>query len=134
MKTKSKWVNGKQSVITNERGHSAVTDLPEAKKGTNSSYTAIEMTLMSLAACITTIYSVISENKKSSLYDMEVEVEAEQDKETINSVNMTVEILTDSTREQATKIFEQTLQACPVGILFKRAGVDLDYSLQIHNP
>ncbi len=132
MKAVSKWIKGKQSVITNERGHSAVTDLPKAKNGKDSSYTALEMTLMSLASCITTIYSVISENKNSELYDMEVEIEAEQDKETINSVNMIVDILTSSSREQATRIFEQTLQACPVGILFKRAGIDIDYSLQIH--
>lgn len=134
MTIKSKWVEKKMSVLTNNRGHNAVVDLPEGKKGTDSACTALELTLMSLGGCITTIYAIIAENKKVNLYDMEVEIEAEQDKQTINAVHITADILTDASKEDATNVFENTLKSCPVGVLFDRAGVTTDYTLQIHSP
>ncbi len=134
MKISAKWVENKLSVLTNERGHSAVVDLPNESKGQNSSYTALEMTLMSLGGCITTIYSVIAQNKKVPIYDIKVEIEAEQDKKTINSLNINIDILTTAEESEAKKIFKNTMESCPVGILFERAGVDIDYSVEIHHP
>lgn len=134
MKISSKWVENKLSVITNGRGHGAIVDLPEAKKGQNSSYTALEMCLMSLGGCITTIYSVIAENKKITLYDIKLDIEAEQDEKTISSVHVNIDILTTADEKQAKRVFKNTMETCPVGIIFERAGIDMDYTVEVHHP
>ncbi len=132
MRVKSKWIEARMSVITDERGHNAVVDIEKEKNGTNSSYSALEMCLMSLAGSITTIYSMIADDKKVSLYDMIVDIEAELDKETINYIHITADILTSASIDNAKKVFDDTIKACPVSILFGRAGVVIDYTVEIH--
>ena len=131
MKVTSKWVEGKASLITNDRNHSAVVDLPKDLNGTDISYTALEMTLMSLGGCISTICAVIAEKKKISFDALKVDIDAEKDKQTICSVNITANITTSGSEEDAKKVFEGSLKACPVGILFEKAGVKLNHTLNI---
>ena len=56
MKAKSILTEGYRSVINDSRGHEIITDMPESNNGNDTGPTALELTVMSLAGCITTIF------------------------------------------------------------------------------
>ena len=127
-----KLVDGKRSVIDNGREHALVTDLPKAQGGANTGPTALELAVMALAGCFTTIYSVIAANKKVPFESLEVHLEAEKpDKgKTIESVKVKATVVS-SDPERARKTWDDMMHVCPVGELFKRAGVKIDVELEV---
>ena len=64
MKAKSVWIDGYRSVVDNGRGHSVIVDLPLEQNGANTAPTAVELTAMSLAGCVTTIFKVVAVKRK----------------------------------------------------------------------
>ncbi|MDK2463414.1 MAG: osmotically inducible protein C, partial [Candidatus Korarchaeota archaeon] len=63
MRARSKLVEGFRSVIDDGRGHSVVTDLPKDMGGTDTAPTALELAVMALAGCITTIFAMVAKGK-----------------------------------------------------------------------
>jgi len=58
---------------------------------------------------------------------MEVDVNAEQknDAPTITNIHFILSIQTTHEKEKIEKCLEHTLKTCPVGVLFKQAGVEI---------
>ena len=96
MKSTSLWTRKFQSVVDNGRNHSMVIDLPEAKGGSNSGPTALEMCVMSFSGCVGTIFAMVAQKMRIEFERMEVEVNAEQknDAPTISDIHfvMTIQI------------------------------------------
>lgn len=127
MKSISLWTRKFQSVVDNGRNHSMVIDLPEAKGGSNSGPTALEMCVMSLSGCVGTIFAMVAEKMRLKFEKLEVELIAEQSQNapTITDVHFTLRIQTSEERQKIEKCLDLTINTCPVGVLFKQAGVSI---------
>jgi len=126
MKSKSLLLEGYQSVIDNGRNHSVVTDLPN---GANVGASALELTVMSLAGCISTIFKTTAEKMRIPLDRIEVEMNAEKGDDTIQKVQYTAKIKSEASEEQLKRCLELTEKNCPVGVLFSKAGVEIEGNL-----
>ena len=125
MKSNAKLVDGYKSVVDNGRTHAIVTDLPEAQEGNDLGATALEVSLMSFAGCISTIYKLIANKMQLSLQSLEVEMEGTKGSETIETVNFKVYVQSEAAEDKLLKCLSSTMNACPVGVLFNKAGVDV---------
>ncbi|MGM0530050.1 MAG: OsmC family protein [Bacteroidota bacterium] len=127
MKSKSVLVDGYQSVIDNGRTHSVVTDLPDA---TDLGASALELSVMSLAGCISTIFKKVADKMRLNVERVEVEMDAAKGSDTIEKVKYTVRVRSDAAKDKLDKCLENTEKACPVGVLFTKAGVEIEGKLE----
>ncbi|NLJ41121.1 MAG: OsmC family protein [Clostridiales bacterium] len=128
MKAKGLWIGGFQSKLGNGRGHEVVVDLPPSQDGEDTGASALELTLMSLAGCITTIFAVVAKKARFEFEGLEADLSATKGKSTIETVDVVVKVKA-SDKEKAEKVLDQTLKMCPVGVLFDNAGVKSQHKL-----
>jgi len=104
-----------------------VIDLPEAKGGNNNGPTALELCVMSFSGCVGTIFAMVAEKMRISYSKLEVIVDAEQKNNapTISDIHFILQIQTKEEKEKISKCLEHTMNTCPVGVLFKQAGVQI---------
>ena len=133
MKARSIWVSGYRSVIDNGRGHSVVTDLPTADGGEDTGATALELAVMGLAGCVTTIFKKVAEKRNLEYSSLVVEVEAEKGEKTIEKCKVVLTIRTNASKEEVEKTLELTERICPVGILFEKAGVSVTWEIKLES-
>jgi len=134
MKSTSKHVSlCYQSIVDNGRHHGVVLDLPDAKGGADLGPTALELAVMALSGCISTIWAVVATNSKVSYERMLVELEADKpdDQPTITAVRGVVTLESKEPREKLQRILDKTMNACPVGKLYEKAGIPTDIRLEV---
>ncbi|HDN17789.1 hypothetical protein DRN93_00540 [archaeon] len=133
MKATAIWVDNVRSVVDNDRGHSVVMDLPTNLGGDDTGATALEFAVMALAGCVATIYELTLKKMRIELKSLKVEVEAEKPEgaKTIEKVTVTATVSSDAPEDRLKRAWELTLQSCPVGVLFEKAGVESSYNLKI---
>jgi len=130
---RAKLVEGFRSIIDNDRGHSIIVDLPKERGGTNTGATALELAIMALAGCITTVYSLIAKKMRAEIEDLNVIVKAERPdgEATITKVEIEVKVKSRAPREMLSKMLNLTLKNCPVGALFEKAGVKIEAIMKV---
>lgn len=132
VKARSFLFEGMRSAIDDGRGHTVVTDLPPSKEGTDTGTMALELTLMSLAGCITTIFSLVAKNKKVKFEKLLCEIEAEPSEEKgFDNVVAILKVVSDSDRESLERVFGNTLVMCPVGVIIKNSGIKISEKLEL---
>ncbi|MCF8336009.1 MAG: OsmC family protein [Bacteroidales bacterium] len=129
MKSTAVLVNGHQSVIDNGRNHAVVTDLPTSKNGADTGATALELSLKSFSGCISTIYSVMARKMRIQIDSLKVEMEGSNGDDTIDSVSYEVKVSSPEEQNKLEKCLERTKKNCPVGVLFEKAGVEVNGKL-----
>lgn len=131
MKATTTWTKGISSVITDNRGHEVVIDLPEAKGGENLGATAFELCLMSYSGCVNTIFNVVAKKMRIDFSALEVDTIGTQkdNAPTFTDVEVELKIESEASDEKIEKCLEQTLKICPVGVLFHQAGVNTTYKI-----
>lgn len=132
MKSNSLWTQQFQSVVNNGRNHSLVLDLPAEKGGSNNGPSALELCLMSMSGCANTIFAMIAQKMRLPFEKLEVDVFGEQkdNAPTFTDVKLIISIKTSEEMEKIEKCLQITLNTCPVGILFKQAGVNISYEIK----
>ncbi len=132
MKSNSLWTQQFQSVVNNGRNHSLVLDLPAEKGGSNNGPSALELCLMSMSGCANTIFAMIAQKMRLPFEKLEVDVFGEQkdNSPTFTDVKLIISIKTSEEMEKIEKCLQITLNTCPVGILFKQAGVNISYEIK----
>ena len=120
-----------QSIVDNDRRHGLVLDLPEAKGGNDFAPTALELVVMGLAGCISTIWAVVAKNSRLSYRNIEVVVDAEMPDgaPTITGAKAVVTVDSDEPEEKLQRVLEKTMQVCPVGRLYEKAGIEIGTQL-----
>ncbi len=131
MKARSIWIGGFKSVLDNGRTHSLVVDLPPDLGGSDQGPTALELAVMSLAGCVTTIFAIVAKKMRLDYEKLEAHVEAEKGEVTIESVRLTLRVKTNAPPERVRVAFKRTMEICPVGVLFSRAGVKIEENVEI---
>lgn len=131
MKSISTLVNGFQSTVTNGRTHGIVIDLPPAKDGSDLGPTALELAVMGLSGCISTIFAVVASKMRLPIDSLVVELEADHPEgaPTITKVRADVKIKSEAVQSKLEKCLERTLDLCPVGKLFEQANIPIDVKI-----
>jgi len=126
MKTTAKWINQFQSVVDNGRSHAMVIDLPTTQDGRDSGPTALELAIMGLSGCISTIFAKVAEKMRITFDELEIVLEAHKPDgaRTVEKVHFDMKIKSDATDDKIQKCLDTTVNNCPVGVLFKDAGVE----------
>ena len=133
MRSRAVLVEGFWIVVDNGRSHSITLDLPKDLGGSDKGPTALELTVMGLAGCIATIFSLIAKKLKLPLNKLMIDVNAEKpsDAKTITSVKIDAIIGTSADEKSVERAWKLTLENCPVGILFKKAGIEMEMKYRI---
>lgn len=128
----AKMVKDLRIAVDDGRAHSVCLDLPP-ELGTDMGPTALELGVMSYAGCLATIFTLTAKKMRVLLKDLEVKMEAvkSEDEGTIIEANFNVLVKTDVSEERVQRIFKLTLENCPVGKLFEKAGVKTSYNMRI---
>jgi uncharacterized OsmC-like protein len=87
---------------------------------------------MSHAGCYATIFALTAKKMRFSLKDLEVRVEAVKSEEagTVTEEKFEIVAKIDAPEDRVQRIHKLTLQDCPVGKLFEKAGVRISYDLR----
>jgi len=129
----AKLVKDLRIAVDDGRAHSVCLDLPP-ELGSDKGPTALELGVMSYAGCLATIFALTAKKARVSLKDLEVEMEAVKSEEagTITEASFDITAKSDVPEERIQRIFELTLENCPVGKLFEKAGVKTRYNLRTY--
>jgi len=120
-----------QSVVDNDRHHGLVVDLPEAKSGDDLGPTALELAVMGLSGCISTIWAVVAQKSRITYHKLRVELEADKpdDAATVTAARAKVYVQSEESQDRLEKILEKVMKTCPVGQLYEQAGIEIDTKL-----
>ena len=127
MESNAFWIKDELSLVDNGRDHSIGLDLPVDKGGGNKGPTALELMLMGLAGCITTIFAKYAKRNELEFSEINCHLVSHEEsgRSTFSKVTGNAEIKTEN-KELAKKTWIQTLRTCPVGLIFKEAHIEID--------
>ena len=128
----AKLVKGFRIDVDDGRSHAVCLDLSRDDDGTDMGPSALELCVMSHAGCYATIFALTAKKMRFSLKDLEVRVEAIKSEEAGTVTEEKFEIITkiDAPADRVQRIHKLTLQDCPVGKIFEKAGVRISYDLR----
>jgi len=128
----AKLIEGFQIMLDDNESHGYVVDLaPDL--GTGFGPSSLELCVMSHAGCYATICALTAKKMRLDLQGLKVKVEAVKSDETgtIAEESFDIQIKTDASEDQVERLHKLTLENCPVGILFEKAGVKLSYRVNV---
>jgi uncharacterized OsmC-like protein len=127
----AKIVKDLRIAVDDGRAHSVCLDLPP-ELGTDIGPTALELGVMNYAGCFATIFALTAKKMRISLKDLEVKLEAIKSEEagTITEASFAIEVSADAPEDRIKRIFKLTVENCPVGKLFEKAGVATNYTMK----
>lgn len=125
MKGIGTWTGGYRTQLHDGRGHEVAVDLTLEEGGSDSGTSALELSVLSLAGCITTIFALVAKRRKLRFEAMNVELDAERPSgaRTITSVDGTLRVVTSAPVEDVATALSLTLRTCPVGVLYEQAHI-----------
>lgn len=132
--SKAKLIKDFRIIVDDGRAHSICLDL-QPDLGDDMGPSALELCVMSYVGCFVTIFALTAKKMRIPIKDLEVDVEAINSEEvgTITEANFEIRVNADASEQRLQKMARLTLENCPVGILFKKAGVKINYTLKINN-
>jgi putative redox protein len=136
MKAIGTWQSGYRTLLEDESGHSVIVDLPEDEGGKDVGPFALELSVLSLAGCITTIFALIAKRRRLKFDGMRVELDAQRPKgaPTIVSVEGVLKVETAAPRDDVDTVLAITLRTCPVGVIYERAQIPVRIRLEVAEP
>ncbi len=125
MRAVGTWKGGFQTQLEDTRGHAVIVDLPPDEDGGNLGTSALELSVLSLAGCITTIFALVAKRRRLTFEDMEVELDAERPEgsPTIAWVDGVLRVVTAASEQDVETTLNITLRTCPVGVLYEQAHI-----------
>ncbi len=117
--------------IDDGRGHCVVADQPtETSEGLGP--TPLELCVMSHAGCYATIAALVAKRMRLPLKGCDVKVEATKSEEvgTIVEETFDVTLKLDASEDRVKRLHNLTLENCPVGVLYEKAGVKIAYNIK----
>ncbi|MGI0133187.1 MAG: methyltransferase domain-containing protein [Thermoplasmata archaeon] len=128
MKAYATWVTGYESRLRDDRGHDVTVDLPKDEDGADRGTSSLELNVLSLAGCISTIFALVARRRRIAFTALSVELEAERPRgsKTIARVSGTLTISTVSSPADVATALAITMRTCPVGVLYEQAKVPVE--------
>lgn len=131
MRAKAVWISGYRSIVDNGRGHSVVLDLPLQENGENTGPTALELSVMSYVGCVATIFAKVAEKRGIKFSRMMIELDAKKGEKSIESGRAKLIINSQNSKKDVENALRLTLEICPVGVIFDKAGVRIDWEVEL---
>ncbi|TRO43988.1 OsmC family peroxiredoxin [Candidatus Bathyarchaeota archaeon] len=131
LQARAKIIQNFEIALDNGRSHSLIVDQPtETSPGLGP--TPLELCVMSHIGCYATICALTAQKMRLNLKGCDVAIEASKSQETGTIAEEKVDIVfkVDAPEDRIQRLHELTLKNCPVGILFEKAGVKINYSLR----
>ncbi len=128
----AKLIENFQIALDNNRSHSVIADQPTmVSPGIGA--TPLELCVMSHAGCYVTICALVAQKMRLELKGLMVKVEALKSEETgtIAEETFDINLKVDAPQDKIDRLHKLTLDNCPVGVLFERAGVKINYNLKV---
>ncbi|MCC6024080.1 MAG: OsmC family protein, partial [Thaumarchaeota archaeon] len=91
----------------------------------------LELALMSLAGCIGTIFAIVAGKRKLGYESLRVELEGEKGEKTIEKIRGVLRIKTSASREEVETALKLTMEICPVGLIFEKAGIKPEIQVKL---
>jgi uncharacterized OsmC-like protein len=126
----AKLIEGFQILLDDNQSHSYVVDLaPDLGTGLGAS--SLELCVMSHAGCYATIFLLTAKKMRVVIKELKVKLEAIKLDETgtISEETFDIKIKTDAPQDRIERAHKLTVETCPVGILFEKAGVKATYKV-----
>jgi putative redox protein len=103
-------------------------DLPREEHGEDGGPSALELSILSLSGCITTIFALVAKRRHLAFEAMTVDLEAHRPAgaPTITSVDGVLRVVTSAPAEEVATTLSITLRTCPLGVLFSQARVPVN--------
>jgi len=117
--------------VDDGRSHAVCLDLP-LDTGTDLGPSALELALMSLAGCYTTIFVLTAQKMRIAIRSLEVKTEGFKSEEagTITEVSFDITVEADAPEDRIQRIHKLTIRGCPVGKIFDKAGTRTTYNIK----
>ncbi len=98
IRSQAKWVENSKIYVDNGRGQGTVLDLPSDD---DTGPTALELSVMSYAGCIATIFKIVAEKRRITFNSLSVDVIADKPKgaNTIKSIEFNTQISSDASQK-----------------------------------
>lgn len=95
--------------------------------------TALELAVMALSGCISTIFAIVAKNSKVTYHKFVCDVEADKPDDAPTIVTATAKIYVESADgyDKINRVLSKTMAACPVGQLYEKAGVHIGTELEV---
>ncbi len=130
---------GMKVKVDNGRGHEITIDEPESFGGSDEGMNPVEITLASLAGCLSITSAFLANKMKIDINDLSIEVEGEIDDKAMSSaevdsgfkeIRYNLKIDSDADEEKIEKLYQSIEQYCPVSDTLER-GIEItgDYQL-----
>lgn len=134
MKARGTWTGGHRTVLEDRRGHQVTCDLPHAEGGSDRGTSALELSVLSLAASITTTFTHVAKRRRLAFQSMTVDLDAEPSagSPTILSVDGVLHVVTSATPREVEAALGDALRTCAVGVLFERAQIPVQVRAEVH--
>ncbi len=116
--------------VYNNRGHEITIDEPEGAGGTDEGMNPVEITLASLAGCLSITASFLAKKMKIELERLSIKIEGEIDEEAMSSadnfsgfqeVRYHINFESDSNKEKIEKLYHSIEKYCPVSDTIKNS-------------
>jgi uncharacterized OsmC-like protein len=122
------WKHGYETLLEDDHAHSVVVDLPVDEGGRSVGPSALELSVLSLAGCISTIFAVVARKRHLVFQGMTVALEAERPDgaPTITRVRGTLRVRTRADPSEVETTLRLTLKTCPVSVIFERAQIPVN--------
>jgi len=130
------WRGGHRTDLDDGRTHVVTVDLPRDEGGESAGTSALELAILALAGCITTVFSQVARRRRLGFSAMSIGLEAERPEgsPTITRVRGRFHLRTEATEEEVATALRLTVRTCPVGILFERAGIPIEVVPVVEHP
>lgn len=133
MRASGAWEPAFATVLADDRGHPVTVDLTPEEGGEDRGTSALELCVLSLAGCITTIFALVARRRRLRFEGLSVDLAADRPRgaPTITAVRGTLSVVTAATKEDVATVLALTMRTCPVGVLFEKAGVPVEVLLVV---
>lgn len=130
------WAGRYRTVLEDGRTHSVIVDLPRDEGGESAGTSALELAVLSLAGCITTIFALVARRRRLGFVGMSIALEAERPEgaPTVTKVRGTFRLRTEASQDEVATALRLTLRTCPVGLIFEKAGIPVEVAPVVERP
>ncbi len=127
------WKGGFETQLEDDRAHAVTVDLPIDEGGRSVGPTALDLSLLSLAGCISTTFALVARKRRLEFQGMSVALEAERPEgaATFSRVHGTLRLRTRANLADAETVLRLAVKICPVGVIFHRAGIPVEVRLLV---
>jgi putative redox protein len=127
------WRKGFETRLDDGRGHAVTVDLPVEEGGKDAGTSSLELAVLSLAGCLSTIFALVATKRKLTYDELSVTLRAVRPTgaPTIERIEGRLDIQTSAAKEDVETVLRLTVRTCPVGVLFERAHVPIDLNVAV---